>query len=578
MKKYLIFLAGIMFIARLANASGDQTMEKENIREALIAEELAKYEHRVFKYDAQSLSEKEKAFLSHMLAAAKIVEEINMLQIHPKNLDFQLQVEKDGRDKDKELFHRNQCPWCLDSNDPLCNALHILPEKQIGWGFWPEGMNEMMLKELEKQKDAQALLSPYTVVQNDAKGRFKAIPFAKWPLIEDRLGRLSSVLRDAETFADDPTLKKFLRSRAKAFESNDPFPYDKSDFDWIALEGPWELTVGPYETYKEPMKEKAQFEMYIGREDRDMGPLLNDFKDHLQEFENHFANFIGRDLYRARRLDLRIKIRAVELIYAAGDARSPHGATVAYHLPNRGKAVGEGLYKKVLLINHMRLFTPLMQKRARLALVRDQAELVDGWADIMNTAFHEFAHGFGAHEELPIILDGKKTTVGKALGPMETLMEELKADVASLWFIPYLKTRGLLKDEDIPKRYTTAVMHLFGLLQYSLSGTYPQMAAIEVGKLMENGALTFDSKSGRFTIHFDKIADVVESLMKQIVTIQLTGDKAAAESLREQYVKRHGEEKFEFAKLLSNPLAKIKDVFDRAKLRSFAIDYEVTGL
>ena len=571
MKKLFCFL--LTFVAVAANAA---TQDMQN-REALVRAELAKYEHRILTYDASSLSEKDKNFLHRMLAAARIVEEINMLQINPDNLKYAEEVGKSGSEDDKMLFHRNQGPWCLESDDLVCNALKSMPPKKIGWGFWPEGMDDKMLSEIEKQPDAENLLSPFTYVAREG-GIFKAVPFASQSLISDQMERLAVELKEATKFTDEPTLKKFLNSRAKAFEAKSAFPYDASDFNWIALKGPWEVTVGPYETYKEPMKKKAQFEMYVARENPEVSGQLSLYKKNLQEFEEHFAGFIGKDLYKAKKLDSRIQIRAVELIKAAGDGRSPHGATVAYHLPNRGKSVEEGLYKKVMLLNHMRLFTPLMQKRAQVALAKEQVSYVDEWADIMNTTFHEFAHGFGTHEELQIVVNGEKTTVGKALGPIETLMEELKADVASLWFIPYLVEKGLMQKDEVEKRYTTAVMHLFGLLQYSLKGTYPQMAAVEVGNMMEKGALSFDPKTARFTINFEKMPDAINGLMKKIVTIQVTGDKKSAEALRDQYVEKVAEEKFEFQPLLKEPLVRLKAAFDKAKLKSFAIDYEVKGL
>ncbi len=551
--------------------------QRETKRKELVASELARYEHRILTYDASGLMERDKTFLRRMLTAAKIVEEINMLEINPRNLDFMSDVAQTGTGDDRALFHRNQGPWCLENDDLLCNALKSLPQKRIGWGFWPEGMDEKKLSEIEGLPNAEELLSPFTFVEEQG-GRLRAVPFASSPLLSSRLKRLASELREAARFTDERTLVKFLRSRAAALETKLAFPYDASDYDWIALKGPWEVTVGPYETYKEPMRKKAQFEMYVARENHKVSYELALYRKNLQEFEEHFAGFIGKDIYKARKLDPRIQIRAVELITAAGDGRSPHGATVAYHLPNRGGSVEEGLYKKVMLLNHMRLFTPLMQKRAKVALAGDQTLLVDEWADIMNTVFHEFAHGFGPHEELPIVVDGKKTAVGKALGSSETLMEELKADVASLWFLPYLAKKGMVAAGDMQKRYTTAVMHLFGLLQYSLKGTYPQMAAVEVGNMMEEGALRYDAGTGLFTIDFEKMPAAVEKLMKKIVTIQIAGDRTAAEALRERYVKKLGDEKFEFQPLLKKPLTRLKEAFDKAKLKSFAIDYEVKGL
>jgi hypothetical protein len=567
---FLFFLA--------ANPAFALTPSEELKRQRLVAEELNKYEHRVLVYDASSLSENDKAFLKLMLNAAKVVEEINMLQLNPENLVFQAQIKKDGTIDDEKLFHRNQCPWCLDSDEYLCNALKSLSAKQIGWGFWPEDMKEETLKELQKQPDADELLSPFTYVVKDKKGQYKAVPFVSSPVIAERVRKLASLLREAALLTEEKSLKKFLKSRARALEDDSAFPYDDSDLDWIGLSGPWEITVGPYETYKEPMKTKAQFEMYIAREDTEVGKRLFVFQNRLQDFENHLAGLIGKDLYTPRKLNPAIKIRAVELIMAAGDGRSPHGATVAYHLPNRGKAVEKGLYKKVLLVNHMKLFTPLMQKRAKLILAREQIPLVEESSDIMNTLFHELAHGFGPHEDMEITPAGKKTTVAMALGPMETLMEELKADVASLWFVPYLEEKGLMKKDDVKKRYATAVMHLLGLAQYSLKGTYAQMAAVELGNLMDKGALAFNKITGRFQINFDRFPPAVESLLKEIIMIQAKGDKTGAELLRAKYVRKLSDERYVFETGIIVPMEKVKNTFDRAGLKSFAIDYEVKGL
>lgn len=554
------------------------TASEEMKRQSLVAQELSKYRHKVLTYDASLLEASDKAFLRHMMNAAEIIEEINMLQLNPKNLEFKNEIEKKGTVGDKILFHRNQCPWCLDSEEFLCNALKSVSSKQIGWDFWPEGMDEKMLGKLKDQGNFHELLSPFTYVKKDKGDKYKAIPFASYPLLSDRLRKLSEELNQALPFVKDKSLKKFLRSRSKAFEEDSAFPYDKSDYDWIALKGPWEITVGPYETYKEPMKTKAQFEMYIAREDPLVGSQLKNIKKHIQDYENHFAKFIGPKLYKPRKLDSRIKIRAVELIYAAGDGRSPHGATVAYHLPNQGKAIEEGLYKKVLLVNHMKLFTPLMKKRARVSLVKEQVLLVDEWSDIMNTVFHELSHGFGAYETMKIKVDGKKTTIAQALGPLETLIEELKADVASLWFIPYLVEQGLMDKDEVKKRYITAVMHLFGLSQYSLKGTYAQMAAVELGNLMDHKALVYNPKTGLFKIDYEKFPQAVESLLKRIVNIQLTGNSTDAELLRAEYIRKNRDGTFSFQPVLLKPMAKLKRAFDRAQLKSFAIDYEVKGL
>ena len=121
--------------------------------------------------------------------------------------------------------------------------------------------------------------------------------------------------------APHPSLRKFLESRAAAFTSDDPYPYDDSDYDWIALQGDWEVTVGPYEVYKNPRQLKALFEMYIGREDKKLTADLVRFKENLQEMENSLGGLVGKDVYQSRKLDPRISLRVADIWMASGDGR-----------------------------------------------------------------------------------------------------------------------------------------------------------------------------------------------------------------------------------------------------------------
>ncbi len=551
--------------------------KSEELRQKLVAEELAKYDKKALSFDASALPENDQIFLQYMLKVANLIEELNMLQINENNLQFSAEVEKDGTENDKELFHRNQSPWCLEDNDFLCNALSSLPRRRMGENFWPQKMNEKILAEIGKGRDADKLLSPFTYVRTGKLRRFKAIPFSQFPLLKEQLKQLAEYLRESIPYADDLSLKRFLRTRAMAFESKSAYPYDTSDYDWISLKGKWEITIGPYETYKELMKQKAQFEMYLGLENKKITEQLEEYKRYLQDFENDLAEFIGSDLYRPRKLNRGIVVRAIDVVYASGDARSPHGAVVAYHLPNRGRTIEEGFYKKVFLLNHMQLFEELMQKRANVLLIPSQAVLINSKYDVMNTVFHEFMHGFGTYEEMEINdVFGNRTTVGKALGAEETLMEELKADVGSLWLIPSLVKRDLISTDDINKRYAASVIHLFGLLQYSLKGTYPQMAGIEIGNLIEHGALSYNKTSNQFTIHFDKFPNAVNTLMKRIVTIQLTGDRSGAVSLRDQYLEKMDNDNFKPKEILAAPLAGLQKLFKKDGLKGFVVDYKIT--
>ncbi len=547
-------------------------------RRAAVAAELAKVNPYPIVSDAAGLAPQEKAFVRALLAAADVVDQLNALQIHPKNLGWADEVKKSGSADDQALFARNQHPWCEDSSAPECTSLAAAGPKDPGVHLWPDGMTDDEFAALRQAPNAKDLMSPFTVVRRDDKGGWVAVPFAKDPLLGPYLGKLGLHLREAARETPDVKLAKFLNARADAFLSEQPFPYDASDYDWIALDGPWDVTVGPYETYKDPREVKARFELYFGRANVEVEAALAPFKAQLQAMEEKVADLVGRDVYQPRKLDPRIAVRAIDVWRAAGDGRNPQGAIAAYHLPNRGASVDEGLYKKVMLVNHMRAFEPILKARADEILREDQRPFVSGEADILATTFHEFCHGFGSHDELPVTLaDGTKTTVHAALQEYTGLLEELKADVLGLWMVQAQLASGDVSPDGARSRYVSQVMHAFGLLQYAFDGTYPKMSAVEIGWYLDHQALAYDAATGLWALDFVVFPTAVEALAKEIASIQLTGDRARAAKLVGTYVVvRDGHA--EPSDALKAPLADVKARFDKKQIKSISISYEVQGL
>ncbi len=548
-------------------------------RQVLLEQEYAKYDDVLLTHSAEDLTEGEKKMLRHLLRAAELIEELHMLQLNPKNLEWRDQIMASGTEVEQKVFMRYQMPWCADDESPACCALADCPEKKVGYAHWPDDLTQEEFEGLGDLENGRELLSPFTVVMRKKDGGFIPLAYSQTGLFSSKMKQVAKELSDAGATAVHQSLVKFLYSRAKAFESYEPFPYDESDYDWIALEGDWEVTVGPYETYKNPFQVKALFEMYIGREDKELTAEMARFKDNLQEMEDSLGALVGKGAYKSRKLDPRIAIRAVDIWMASGDGRRDRGATVAFHLPNQGKSVDEGLYKKVMMINHSMAFEKVIEKRAELILVEEQSTLLDIRADITNVAFHELAHGFGAYHTMEVKTpEGKKTTVKEALGEHDALMEELKADSMGLWLVQFDRKKGTLDEQQEKVRYVSALMHILGLLQYPLPGTYPRMVAIQLGWYMDAGAVTWDEQAGRFAVDFEKMPAAVESLVKEVSLIQLTGDRARAEALIGKYIEKKGEKDYALTGTLGTAREVMLGKFKEAGIRSPSLRYKVTGL
>src|SRR5205823_10292581 len=119
------------------------------------------------------------------------------------------------------------------------------------------------------------------------------------------------LLQQAADLTDNASLKKFLNSRADAFHSND---YYQSDVDWMDLDAPLDITIGPYETYNDELfGYKAAFEAYVNLRDDQETAKLGAFTQHLQDIEN---NLPIDPQYRNPKLGAAAPIRVVDEIFA----------------------------------------------------------------------------------------------------------------------------------------------------------------------------------------------------------------------------------------------------------------------
>ena len=106
--------------------------------------------------------------------------------------------------------------------------------------------------------DKAAFESLTTVIERTSTG-LTAVPYSKD--YAEWLEPAAELLRQAAATTENKSLKKFLESRAAAFASDD---YYASDKDWMDLDSPVEITIGPYETYEDELLGlKASFEAFV---------------------------------------------------------------------------------------------------------------------------------------------------------------------------------------------------------------------------------------------------------------------------------------------------------------------------
>src|SRR5581483_4932508 len=182
-------------------------------------------------------------------------------------------------------FWLMKAPWSVLDGEKA--FLPGVPPKQLpGANFYPEDMTkeefQAWLKTLPSDQQ-QAATGFFTVVRRDAQRKLMLVPYSEE--YREQLVPAAKLLHEAAALTSNATLKTFLNSRGDAFLSNN---YRPSDEDWMALDAPIDITIGPYETYNDELfGYKAGYEAYVGVRDEEETAKLAFYSQHLQELEDN---------------------------------------------------------------------------------------------------------------------------------------------------------------------------------------------------------------------------------------------------------------------------------------------------
>jgi hypothetical protein len=173
---------------------------------------------------------------------------------------------------------------------------------------------------------------------------------------------------------------------------------------------------------------------------------------------------------------------------------------------------------------------------------------------LMSTVLHEAAHNLGPAHQYKANGKIDREAFG---GPLASTLEELKAQTAALYFTSWLVDKKQVTAEDAEKAHVRDIVWGFGHISQGMYDedkhpkNYSQLAAIQLGWLMKNNAVTWkadetaanDKDKGCFSLALDKFPAVVKTLMTEVAQIKGKGDKARAEKLVKEFVDVTGDKK-----------------------------------
>lgn len=477
--------------------------------------------------DTSYLSAEEKQVVNLLIDAANLMSDIYLRQIYAENPKVRSAIARSRRaDTPKllEMFDLHFGPWDTLADDrPFWGST----PHPAGAGFYPTDLTKEAFEAyLAAYPDEKAALtSPYTVVRR-AGAKLVAVPYSK--AYAEFLEPAAAKLDQAAAITNNPSLKRFLSLRAKAFRTDD---YYESELAWMDLKDtPIEVAIGPYETYTDGLYgAKTAFEAFVTLRNPEASAALDKYKKYLRDME---ANLPVSDAYKNFQRGFESPIAVVDQIHGGGD-NVPGVQTVAFNLPNDERVREAKGAKKVILSNVLGAkFERILKPMGSLVLVPEQAGLVSETYMEQETLFHELSHSLGPGS---IMKDGRKTSVTEELKELASGLEEGKADVMGVWNILFMMQKGEIPATERPQLFATYLTGLFRAMRFGIGEAHGQGAAAQYRFLREHGAFAWDASAKRFRVNEAGMEAGVRDLVAAIVKLQGDGDYAGVKAFYARY-------------------------------------------
>lgn len=476
--------------------------------------------------DLSDLPVSERQALAHIVDAARVMDGLFLQQVWAGNPSLLLSLLGDQSAAGKarlDFFLLNKGPWSrIEDNRPFVPGA---PDKPAAANFYPPDATRDEIAAWFDRLDGAVRAEAtgfFTTIRRSLDGEFAAVPYSLE--YQGPLSLAAEHLRAAARATTQPTLRRYLESRAHSFASND---YYDSDVAWMELDASIEPTIGPYEVYEDEwFNYKAAFEAFVTVRDTAASGNLTRFSEQLQGLENTLPI---DPAFRNPALGALAPIRVVNVVFTAGDANSGV-QTAAFNLPNDERVVREKGSKRVMLKNVQEAkFEHVLTPISRVALPSAEQGDVTFDAFFTHILMHELMHGLGPGT---ITVDGVETTVRRQLRETYSTIEEAKADISGLWALHQLIDRGVLDSSLTRSMYTTFLASSFRSIRFGINEAHGRGVAIQLNSFLDAGAVTVDS-DGRFTVDHSRIRGAVTALTTELMTLQATGDVGAAERILE---------------------------------------------
>ncbi len=491
----------------------------------------------------RALSEGDKKALYYLVRAAKMMNEVALEQDHPLNLTLKAGLEAAAVSnthaaKALRLFNSFNGVAGLNGIDSepieIFKGVHIFK----GRNFYPTDLDveefhkilEQMLEQ-GKTEEVSKILSARTMVRRFGK-ELKAIDYTEY--FAPIFSKVANELELAAHYSTNAAFNDYLGWQVQALLQNNEDMDQLADKHWAVLQDtPLEFTLSR-ENYDDEMTPtvydnprliemlseagievtpKDTLGVRVGIVNAQGTKLLLTFKEQMKNLAKLMPY---ADKYKQDIADNELKQTMVDVDLATlqGDyAQCRGGITTAQNLPNNDKLsikLGGGRRN----VYHRQVRQNIDTERTHKMLHALVSETLHPYynpeAEHIFVIGHENGHSLGPN-----------SSYQNALGIYNHIIEENKADVISITFMPEYVKSGVISDQTLKEIYTTWIVRMLLKSKPQLIQPHRMGDLIHFNFLLEHKAINFNSEQ-KLEINFAKMDEVMHKLLQETIEIQLS--------------------------------------------------------
>jgi len=334
----------------------------------------------------------------------------------------------------------------------------------------------------------------------------------------DRMVRAHGLINEAADLVEpsDAEFAGYLRNRARDLLSDD---YESGDAAWVT--GRFKnlnAQIGAYETYDdELLGTRAFYSLSLLSVRGEETASLRRGMQGLQAVEDALP------YERRKRVREDIPVGVYDVIADFGQSRGGNTASI---LPN--EALHARRYGRTILLRANIMRSPEIFSGGsaawQAAVAPRHADQLTADSTFHRTLWHEVGHYLGVDRTA----DGRD--LDAALGANGNLLEEMKADLVSLFAGQELRRRGYFTDQSLRSHYASGINRTLQNVRPRRDQPYQTMQLMQFNWFLDKEVLRFDAASQRLQIDYDRYHRAVTELLREVLALQDRGDEAAADA------------------------------------------------